>query len=303
MELLRNPNLDFVGKTRIWLTLSAVLVVASIALMATRGLKYGVEFSGGTQLVVRFQSPPQVDEIRAAVRGVDAEAVIQAYDDPAKNQILIRLAQSGSEGEITNPAQNVIAALGSSYAQNPVIESSSEIVGPVVGAELRRTAIWLTVLGLLAQLVYIGIRFKGVQWGTAATLGVFHDVLLTLGVLRIFGYEITLNVIAALLTLVGYSVNDTIVVFDRVRENMKQNRKDRFSKLLNDALNQTLSRTVITAGTTFLVVFGLFLFGGSILRGFAFTMLVGIVLGTYSSLYVCTPLVVWWHNWQAKKRA
>lgn len=303
MELLHNPNFDFLGKTRAWLTVSAILLVGAIGLMATRGLKYGVEFSGGTQLVVRFQSPPSVDEIRQAVKGVDAEAVIQSYDEASKNQILIRLAESGTETELTNPAQNVIAALARSYAQNPVVESSSEIVGPVVGAELRRTAILLTVLGLLAQLIYIGIRFKGVQWGTAATLGVFHDVLLTLGILCLFGYEITLNVIAALLTLVGYSVNDTIVVFDRVRENIKQNRKESFAKILNDALNQTLSRTIITAGTTFLVVLGLFLFGGAVMRGFAFTMLVGIVLGTYSSLYVATPLVVWWHNWQGKKRA
>ena len=303
MELLKNPNFDFIGKTRFWLTVSAVALALAIGLMATRGLKYGVEFSGGTQLIARFQSSPSIDEIRNAVKGVDPEAVLQTYDDPAKNQVLIRLAQAGADNEITGPAQNVLAALSRSYPQNPVVESSSEIVGPVVGGELRRTAVTLTVLGLVAQLIYIAVRFKGAQWGTAATVGVFHDVLLTMGVLVLTGYEITLNVIAALLTLVGYSVNDTIVVFDRVRENMKQHRKDSFPKILNDALNQTLSRTIITAGTTFLVVLGLYLFGGSVMRGFAFTMLVGIVLGTYSSLYVATPLVAWWQSRQDKQKA
>ncbi len=303
MELLKNPNFDFIGKTRFWLTVSAVALALAIGLMATRGLRYGVEFSGGTQLIARFQSSPSIDEIRNAVKGVDPEAVLQTYDDPAKNQVLIRLAQAGADNEITGPAQNVLAALSRTYPQNPVIESSSEIVGPVVGGELRRTAVTLTVLGLAAQLIYIAVRFKGAQWGTAATVGVFHDVLLTMGVLVLTGYEITLNVIAALLTLVGYSVNDTIVVFDRVRENMKQHRKDSFPKILNDALNQTLSRTIITAGTTFLVVLGLYLFGGSVMRGFAFTMLVGIVLGTYSSLYVATPLVAWWQSRQDKQKA
>jgi preprotein translocase subunit SecF len=303
MELLKNPNFDFIGKTRFWLTVSAVALALAIGLMATRGLKYGVEFSGGTQLIARFQSSPSIDEIRNAVKGVDPEAVLQTYDDPAKNQVLIRLAQAGADNEITGPAQNVLAALSRSYPQNPVVESSSEIVGPVVGSELRRTAVTLTVLGLVAQLIYIAVRFKGAQWGTAATVGVFHDVLLTMGVLVLTGYEITLNVIAALLTLVGYSVNDTIVVFDRVRENMKQHRKDSFPKILNDALNQTLSRTIITAGTTFLVVLGLYLFRGSVMRGFAFTMLVGIVLGTYSSLYVATPLVAWWQSRQDKQKA
>ena len=303
MELLKNPNFDFIGKTRFWLTVSAVALALAIGLMATRGLKYGVEFSGGTQLIARFQSSPSIDEIRNAVKGVDPEAVLQTYDDPAKNQVLIRLAQAGADNEITGPAQNVLAALSRSYPQNPVVESSSEIVGPVVGGELRRTAVTLTVLGLVAQLIYIAVRFKGAQWGTAATVGVFHDVLLTMGVLVLTGYEITLNVIAALLTLVGYSVNDTIVVFDRVRENMKQHRKDSFPKILNDALNQTLSRTIITAGTTFLVVLGLYLFGGSVMRGFAFTMLVGIVLGTYSSLYVATPLVAWWQSRHDKQKA
>jgi preprotein translocase subunit SecF len=174
------------------------------------------------------------------------------------------------------------------------VETSSEIVGPIVGAELRRKAIQLTVLGLLFQLIYIGIRFKGAVWGAGATVAVLHDVLVTLAVLAFFRYEITLNVIAALLTLVGYSVNDTIVIFDRAREILRHNRKDPLRKILNDSVNQTLTRTLISNGTTFLSVLGLFLFGGEVLRGFGFTMVVGVLVGTYSTIYIASPLVAWW---------
>jgi preprotein translocase subunit SecF len=176
-------------------------------------------------------------------------------------------------------------------------------VGPVVGAELRQKAITLTVLGLLFQLVYIGIRFRGGIWGVAASLAAVHDVLVCLGFLMFFGYEITLNVIAALLTLVGYSVNDTIVIFDRVRENLRQRRKDPLAKTINDSLNQTLTRTLISNGTTFLAVLGLFLFGGEVLRGFGFTMVVGILVGTYSTIYIAAPLVVWWSELAQRRRA
>ena len=186
--------------------------------------------------------------------------------------------------------------LADSYSENPVTESSSEIVGPVVGAELRQKAVLLTVLGLLFQLVYIGWRFKGGIWGAGATIAAFHDVLVSLAFLAFFGYEITLNVIAALLTLVGYSVNDTIVIFDRARENLLHRRKEGLAKLLNDSLNQTLTRTIISNGTTFLAVLGLYLFGGEVLRGFGFTMVVGIVVGTYSTLFIAVPLVNWWSS-------
>jgi preprotein translocase subunit SecF len=182
-----------------------------------------------------------------------------------------------------------------------VQEHSSEVVGPVVGAELRRKAVQLTVWGLIFQLVYIGFRFKGLKWGAAATVAVFHDVLVTLAFLAFFRYEITLNVIAALLTLVGYSVNDTIVIFDRARENLRQKRKDGLAKILNDSLNQTLSRTLISNGTTFLAVLGLFLFGGEVLRSFGFTMVVGILVGTYSTIYIASPLVIWWTEMAARR--
>lgn len=297
MEILKNPNFDFLGKSRYFIAASVLLIAVGIALMLRPGgIRYGVEFSGGTQLIVRFQSAPQTDRVRAAVEPVAPGAVVQTYDNPAKNQMLIRLALAGNEGELEGPAKKVREALAEKYSENPVVEHSSEIVGPVVGAELRRKAVQLTLWGLLFQLLYIGFRFKGAIWGAAATVAVFHDVLVTLGFLAFFHYEITLNVIAALLTLVGYSVNDTIVIFDRVRENLRQRRKEPLPKILNDSLNQTLTRTLISNGTTFLAVLGLFLFGGEVLRSFGFTMVVGILVGTYSTVYIASPIVIWWEN-------
>ena len=302
MEFLKNPNFDFLGKTRYFVGASLLVVLAGLAYMLStntylgrnpRG--YGVEFSGGTQLIVKFQNPPQIDRIRSAVEQAAPGAVIQTYDQPEKNQVLIRLA-GAEEAELGANAERVKQALGTGYADNAVVEASSEIVGPVVGAELRRKAVQLTVLGLLFQLIYIAIRFKGAIWGAAATVAVLHDVLVTLAFLALFRYEITLNVIAALLTLVGYSVNDTIVIFDRAREILRHNRKDSLRKILNDSVNLTLTRTLISNGTTFLSVLALFLFGGEVLRGFGFTMVIGILVGTYSTIYIASPLVAWWSN-------
>jgi preprotein translocase subunit SecF len=295
MEIIKNPNIDFLGKARYFVALSVLLIAAGVFWIASGQLRYGVEFSGGTQLVLQFQAAPDVDQIRGAVEKVSPGSVIQTYGDPKANKVLVRISQEAPESDLDAPARAVRQALADAYARNPVTESSSEIVGPVVGAELRQKAILLTGLGLLFQLIYIAWRFKGGVWGAGATIAALHDVLVCLAFLAFFRFEITLNVIAALLTLVGYSVNDTIVIFDRARENLLHRRKDPMRKLLNDSLNQTLTRTIISNGTTFLAVLGLFLFGGEVLRGFGFTMVVGIAVGTYSTLFIAVPLVSWWY--------
>jgi preprotein translocase subunit SecF len=300
MEIIKNPNFDFIGKAKYFVALSVALILASLAWMASGHLRYGVEFSGGTQLILHFQNPPDIDKIRDAVTKVSPGAVIQTYGDVTANKVLVRISQEASESDLDAPARAVGQALADTYGQNPILESSSEIVGPIVGAELRQKAILLTVLGLLFQLIYIAARFKGGIWGAGATLAALHDVLIALGVLAFFRFEITLNVIAALLTLVGYSVNDTIVIFDRARENLLHRRKDSMAKILNDSLNQTLTRTIISNGTTFLAVLALFLFGGEVLRGFGFAMVVGIVVGTYSTLFIAVPLVNWWYGRQER---
>jgi preprotein translocase subunit SecF len=300
MEILKNPKFDFLGKAKFLIPLSLVLVGLGLYAVFAGQVRYGVEFSGGTQLIAKFKDAPEVDQIRAAVEKVSPGAVIQSYGEPKSHQVLIRLALgsegsvAAAEGDLESAARKVLGALAATYAQNPVLESSSEIVGPVVGEELRRKAVQLTVLGLVFQLVYIAWRFKGGVWGVAAVVACLHDVLVCLAFLWLFSYEITLNVIAALLTLVGYSVNDTIVIFDRVRENLRQRRKDPIATILNDSVNQTLTRTLISNGTTFLAVLGLYLFGGEVLSGFGFTMVVGILVGTYSTIYIAAPLVAWW---------
>ena len=301
LEILKNPNFDFLGKTKYFVGLSLALILGGFGFMLAQGVYigsnakgYGVEFSGGTQLILHFEKTPENDRIRAAV----PDATIQTYDNPSKNQVLVRIA-AADEVNLDQAANSAKAAIAAQYPENKILESSSEIVGPTVGADLRQKAVQLTVWGLVFQLLYITWRFGGAIWGAAATIAVFHDVLVTLAFLAFFKYEITLNIIAALLTLVGYSVNDTIVIFDRARENLKTKKKDSLSKILNDSLNQTLTRTLISNGTTFLAVLGLFLFGGEVLRGFGFTMVIGIIVGTYSTIYIASPIVVWWQNRQA----
>lgn len=303
MEIIRNPQFDFIGRAKYFVLLSLALIVASVAWIATGHLRYGVEFSGGTQLILHFQNTPEIDRIRDAVTRVSPGAVIQTYGDLKDNKVLVRISQEAPESDLDAPARAVRQALADSYAQNPILESSSEIVGPIVGAELRQKAVLLTGLGLLFQLIYIAVRFKGGVWGIGATVAAFHDVLIAVGVLAFLRYEITLNVIAALLTLVGYSVNDTIVIFDRARENLAHRRKEPMAKVLNDSLNQTLTRTIISNGTTFLAVLGLFLFGGEVLRGFGLAMVVGIAVGTYSTLFIAVPIVNWWYGRQQRAAA
>jgi len=196
----------------------------------------------------------------------------------------------------------VLASLKDGYVLGPFAIRNVEIVGPKVGAELRRQAVFVTLYALGGMLLYIAFRFEWV-FGAAAVLAVFHDVLITLGFFSLLHYEISLTVIAALLTLVGYSMNDTIVIFDRIRENNRLLRKEDFAVVVNKSINQTLSRTILTSGLTFLTVLVLFLMGGQVLRAFSFALVVGIVVGTYSSFGIAAPLVVWWHHWKGQKAA
>jgi preprotein translocase subunit SecF len=297
MHIFKTPNYDFLKYAVPMVAVSAILSIVGIAFVATGRLHYGIEFSQGGQIIARFKDTPNVDKIRSAIDKQSPGANIQTYGEPKANQLLIRIpADATNPDNLSRPVDATLKALADNYSENPVVDKSAEIIGPVVGADLRRKAVQLTVFGLIFQLIYIAWRFKGPVWGGAATVAVFHDVLITIVLLVAFNYEITLNVIAALLTLVGYSVNDTIVVFDRVRENLRQRRKEPIAKVLNDSINQTLSRTIISNGTTFLTVLGLYLFGGEVLRGFAFTMVVGILVGTYSSIYIAAPVVIWWNQ-------
>jgi preprotein translocase subunit SecF len=384
IELFQQPNLDWMGKAKYFFALSGtLLLIGWAAIFLKGGIKYGIDFRGGTNVDVRFAHAPNVDQLRNGLRGQGlGNSEIQSISDianPNSNEVMIFVEQTGQadqaldegkakvlnalnatygvsgsgkqdlnaatptslanflsakdplalsvaagdkyqqlakailafrdkdkNGVLTSfddlakasdvtPA--VVSALKDNYSLAPFAIRNVEIVGPKVGAELRNQAIRVTLYALAGMLVYIAFRFEWV-YGAAAVLAVFHDVLITLGLFKIFGFEISLTVIAALLTLVGYSMNDTIVIFDRIRENSRLLRKEPFADIVNKSINQTLSRTILTSGLTFLTVLVLFLMGGQVLRAFAFALVVGIVVGTYSSFGIAAPLVVAWNNWR-----
>jgi preprotein translocase subunit SecF len=221
---------------------------------------------------------------------------VLAYRDKTKNGVVTNFDDLSS---VSGSGAGVVSALKDGFSLAPFAIRNVEIVGPKVGGELRNQAIRVTLYALAGMLVYIAFRFEWV-YGAAAVIAVFHDVLITLGLFKIFGFEISLTVIAALLTLVGYSMNDTIVIFDRIRENSRLLRKEPFADVVNKSINQTLSRTILTSGLTFLTVLVLFLMGGQVLRAFSFALVIGIVIGTYSSFGIAAPLVVAWNKWRGQ---
>lgn len=271
----------------------AVLLICGVVLWARGGLRYGIDFSEGTIVYAKFRYEPSLEGIRGVLSSAGIrEAVIQRYDREELNQLLIRVGlQDVDRSDLTATAARIVGLLRT-LPGNPLVDASTEVVGPVVGTELREKARNATLVALLAMLVYIGFRFEPI-YGVGATVAVAHDVLVTLGLLAAFGHEIGLNAIAAFLTLVGYSVNDTIVIFDRVRENRRLLRQRSLYDIINLSINQTLRRTVLTSGLTFLAVLPLFLVGGEALRSFSFVMLVGVVAGTYSTLGIASPIVLW----------
>jgi preprotein translocase subunit SecF len=388
IEFFKEPNIDWMGKAKYFYGLSAILLIAGlISWLHEGGLRYGIDFRGGTNVDVRFAQPPNVDQIREALKtqglgGSEIQTVSSGMTASNSNEVLIFVEQKGSgeeasdssktqvltalnamygakdpnkpdfnaatpsslaevlsskdplalssnvgdrydqlarrllafrdgpkNGVITNFSElsgvegatpAVLSALSSNYAIGSFAVRGVESVGPKVGAELRKQAIYVTLYALAGMLAYIAFRFEWV-FGAAAVLAVFHDVLITLGFFSILHFEISLTVIAALLTLVGYSMNDTIVIFDRIRENNRLLRKESFADVVNKSINQTLSRTILTSGLTFLTVLVLFLMGGQVLRAFSFALVVGIVVGTYSSFGIAAPLVVAWHHWRGDK--
>ncbi len=416
IELFKQPNIDWMGKAKYFFALSGLLLVLGWSAIFFRGgIKYGIDFRGGTDVTVRFAEPPDIDKLRTSLSAQGLRnSEIQTISDiatPRSAEVMIFVEQTGQGDQALDEGKaKVLAALNAEYSVTssnkpdfnsmmnptalanylsqrdplglsisagdkyqqmarsllafrdrdkngiltnfddlsqvvgvtPAVTSALKeqytlaqfavrdvaIVGPKVGAELRRQAVFVTLYALAGMLVYIALRFYGAQiasasgwasepgivgfalrfvdriiFGLAAVLAVFHDVLITLGLFKIFGFEISMTVIAALLTLVGYSMNDTIVIFDRIRENNRLLRKEAFADVVNKSINQTLSRTILTSGLTFLTVLVLFLMGGQVLRAFAFALVVGIVVGTYSSFGIAAPLVVAWNRWRGHGEA
>ena len=391
MDIVKNPKVDWLGLKWIFISISLILTVIAGVSIVLGGLNFGVDFTGGTLVYVKFKEEPQLERIREILSeaALQAEEVIR-FDDPSLNEVQIRMAAVESEEAqvVTLESNQIFEALRQEYDQSQVetgridlnnisksrlstslqeldpeglrdeqsisefsehygeqadkiidyrtnqsgmIQDFSELdslgiptevvetlreasylgsftvisvesVGPKVGEELRsraRAAIGFSLVGMLG---YIAVRFWPI-YGFAALVALFHDVFITLGIFSLTGREISLTVVAALLTLVGYSINDTIVVFDRVRENLRLMRRSDLGTIINASINQTLNRTIMTSGMTFLAVFSLYLFGGQVLQGFSFALVIGIIVGTYSSIAIASPIVLWWQSYLDRKKA
>jgi preprotein translocase subunit SecF len=303
VELFRNANIDWLGKKWYFLGFSLIFSVAGVlSMLFWHGIPRGVDFKGGTQITIPFDAPPNEDHIRAAIdRAGIKDATIQRISNVTGQKgndvkVLLPLA-SATDTNHDAGREAVENALHTYYHDSGFGQPSVDIVGPTAGKQLQKQAAFATLYSLLGMLVYLWFRFELI-YGVAAVVAVFHDTLITLGAFSLTNQEITLTVIAAILTLIGYSMNDTIVVFDRIRENLALSRRESLSDVVNRSINQTLTRTVISSGLTFLTVLSLFLFGGEVLHGFSFALVVGILIGTYSSIAVAAPMLVAYQDWR-----
>jgi preprotein translocase subunit SecF len=295
LELFRNPNWDFIGKRRWAYLASGLFTLIGLISLASQGLRYDIDFTGGTLIQVRFERTPSVADIRSGLGKIGlGESVIQEFGH--SEEFILRLSLTASSSE--EVAKKVQGALTSVANLGKFEIRRVEFVGPQVGKELQWQAIYAVLFSLIGILAYIAVRFD-LKGGTAAVIAVVHDVLVCLGAISLTHREFSLPVLAALLTVIGYSVNDTIVAYDRLRENRGKfaPKGKTFAQQMNDAVNQTLSRTVLTSLTVFLSTTILLLFGGKVLEDFAFVLFVGVITGTYSTTYVAAALVVDWTNY------
>ena len=294
MQLFKNEtHFDFMGKIKLAMVFSSLLIlVGLISIAISGGLKYGIDFAGGTLVQLQFKNPPDIEVIRDGLKTIGlGDSTIQEFG--SKKDILIRVEKS--EEKLEAVGAMVRRSLSGEFNIEEITLERVEMVGPKVGRDLREKALLSILYAIIGIVIYISWRFE-LQYAIAAIIALIHDVLVTMGAFSIFDKEFTLVIVAAFLTIIGYSLNDTIVVFDRIRENLR--RKGKFSTIdiINASINQTLSRTLLTSGTTLLVVVALFFFGGEIIHDFSFALLVGIFIGTYSSIFIASVFLVYWDS-------
>jgi len=292
LKLFPKTNIDFIAKRWIAYTLSIIVLLAGLGTFIMRGEKmYGIDFTGGQIQEYSFSKHVSTEEVRKIIDGIGVrDATIQQFVN--KNQVLIKTS--------LDEADKIGDALKTGFQDNPDELLRVEKVGPSVGKLLKKNALLALIWSLAGILIYVGIRFKNMAFAAAGVLALFHDVFIGMGALAMAGGEMDLNIIAALLTIAGYSVNDTIVIYDRIRENLKLYRKASMKEIVNMSVNQTLSRTVITTFMTLLAVVSIFLFGGEVLRPFSFVLLAGMISGVYSTVFIASPLLISWHSRQTK---
>ncbi len=308
MRFFGETKIDFIGKRKTAFTASLVIILIGVIFMFISGLKYSIDFTGGLSLELNMSPineqiiPVTIEEIRTALHneGIDDVEIQELHDLEGRRLILVKTQVTGEEESQTGFTKgdrilNILKVNFPNYYNPDTFVRQQDEVGPRIGEELKGKAILAIFWALLGIIIYIWWRFE-FTFGIAAIAALVHDILITLGIFAIFGKEISLPVVAALLTIVGYSLNDTIVVFDRIREDIKKFRRLSYTEIINHSINETLSRTIITSLTTFLVVLCLYLFGGSVINDFAFALMIGVIVGTYSSIFIASPILVGYFN-------
>ncbi|MDP6390498.1 MAG: protein translocase subunit SecF [Alphaproteobacteria bacterium] len=292
MKLLKlipdNTAIDFLGRRFITFGFSAFLVIASVVMFMGQGLNLGIDFLGGILIEIETDGPAKIGELRSKLGGLGlGEVALQEFGEPDNVLIRIQRQEGGDEAQ-----QAAVRVVKDAIGKDVVEYRRTEFVGPTVGAELKRAAIWAVLAAIGAILLYIWFRFEW-QFGVGAVVALSHDVISTIGLFSLFQLEFNLATVAAVLTIAGYSINDTVVVYDRVRENMRRYKKMPLDELFNISINETLSRTVMTSVTTMLALIALFVFGGEVIRGFAIALIWGVLIGTYSSISLAVPLLLY----------
>ncbi len=290
IRFIHKTSIDFVAKRFTFFAISGALILAGFISMGVKGMHFGLDFTGGTLLQVKFEKPVKIQDIRSAMKKAGIKPVIQEFAEHKAFALKVK----GSQENVNDVANKILLGLKENIKDNPFIEEQRDYVGPVVGRDLTKKAIFAMIFALFGIVVYIAFRFSNPIWGAAGLFALAHDVILTVGALSLTNREIDLVIIAALLAIGGYSINDTIVVFDRMRENINKFPKMRLGELINLSVNETLSRTIITSFTTFTVVFILFIFGGHVINNFAFAMMIGCLSGTYSTIAIASSVVYHW---------
>lgn len=289
------PQWDILGKKKFAIIISSVLLLAAIVGISVKGFTYGIDFDGGTLIQIQFQEEPDLAIIRELFQQEFTTNIsVTTFGEKTDNELIVSLSEESVRNQNDKLVDLVHVILGKSFKDYEI--RRVETVGAKVGGELKSKAIQSAFYALIGILIYIGFRFKGGRYGIAAVVALFHDVLIALGIFVFMEKEFTLTIVAAVLTIIGYSLNDTIVVFDRIRENVARFPKRSLQEVINLSVNECMSRTILTSVTTFLVVFALFVFGGDIIHDFSFAMLIGLVVGTYSSIFVASPVVIYFDS-------
>lgn len=301
MELIRpGTTFDFIGKKKftIWISTIAILLCLG-SIFLHKGLKYGVDFAGGILIQIRFSQAVNISEVRNAMETMGSkDAMVQNFG--GENEFLIRVEKTGEDLE--GLSKKIQAFLQERFKGKNLEIRRVEVVGPKVGKDLKRKAVWAVGLSFAAILIFVAWRFRQVSYGLGGIAALVHDIIVTYGAISIAGLEYSLPLMAVILTIIGFSINDTIVIFDRVRENIKKMRKENLETVFNVSINETLGRTILTSGTVMMVVLILFFFGGPVIHDFALTFIVGLISGTYSTIYVASPVVLFWNKHLTRKK-